>query len=46
MQETLPSFEKRHDEQYSILPADCEQLQDALKALPQQRDRVGMSRQY
>ncbi|KAM0487289.1 hypothetical protein ACHAPX_000560 [Trichoderma viride] len=40
MQEKLPPFEKRFDDQYSILASDCEQLREALEALPQQRDRM------
>lgn len=44
MQEEMPPFEKRHDDQYSRLASDCEQLRDALEALPQKRDRMGMPR--
>lgn len=43
MQEKLPPLEKRFDDQYSILASDCEQLREALEALPQQRDRMGTS---
>lgn len=39
-EEKLPSFEKRHDDQYSRLPSDCEKLREALESLPQQRDRM------
>lgn len=46
MQEKPPAFEKRYDDQYCISAADCEMLQEALKALPQNRDHMGTPRLF